>query len=152
MTVNNNELTKMVHVVHDIEAVAKRFCALFGMEMPKIGVSTPPDGTDPKIYNWYRGHNIDGRVKLTNLKMGPVTVELIEPIDADSPWAQFQRDHGDGIFSLVFTVKDFQATIDRLEADGMTIYHRGEYGSGRYAYFESKDELGVTLCVQEIGA
>ena len=48
------------------------------------------------------------------------------------------------------TVKDFDAHIDRLASEGMPIYHRGEYPGGRYAYFESKDQLGVTLCIQEI--
>lgn len=150
MTVTSNELTKMVHVVHDIEQAVARFSALFGMDPPQIVHTSPPDGSDPKVYTWFRGRNITGRVKLANLQMGPVTVELIEPVDADSPWAEFQRNHGDGVFSLVFTVKDFDAHISRLEGEGMPIYHRGEYGSGRYAYFESKDQLGVTLCIQEI--
>ena len=82
--------------------------------------------------------------------MGPVTVELIEPVDQESPWAEFLRERGEGIFSLVFTVKDFDAHVERLAAEGMPIYHRGEYGSGRYAYFESQDKLGITLCIQEI--
>ena len=150
MTITNNELTKIVHVVGDIESAAARFSALFGTEKPKVVHTTPPDGSDPRVFTWYRGRNITGRVKLANLKMGPVTVELIEPVDGESPWAEFHQNHGDGIFSLVFTVKDFDAHIERLEAEGMPIYHRGEYPGGRYAYFESKDQLGVTLCVQEI--
>ena len=150
MTITNNELTKMVHVVHDVEKAVEHFAALFGMERPKVVHTTPPDGSNPKVYNRFRGRSIGGRVKLANLQMGPVTVEVIEPVDADSPWAEFQRRHGDGIFSLVFTVKDFDAHIERLGSEGMPIFHRGEYGSGRYAYFESKDQLGVTICLQEI--
>ena len=151
MTVTNRELTKMVHVVCDVEAVSKRFASLFGVDPPKVVHTTPPDGSTPKIYTWYRGRNIPGRVKLANLRMGPVTVELIEPVDMDSPWGAFLRNHGEGIFSLVFTVTDFDAHIERLAEEGMAIYHRGEYGSGRYAYFESTEQLGVTLCVQELG-
>jgi methylmalonyl-CoA/ethylmalonyl-CoA epimerase len=152
MTVTSKDLTKMVHVVRDVDKAAASFTALFGLEpAPRVVTTTPPDGSDPRIFTWFRGRNISGRVKLANLKMGPVTVELIEPVDAESPWAEFLRDHGEGIFSLVFTVTDFDAQIERLNASGMSIYHRGEYGSGRYAYFESRDQLGITLCIQEIG-
>jgi methylmalonyl-CoA/ethylmalonyl-CoA epimerase len=148
--VDSRELTKMVHVVHDIETAVERFSTLFGLDSPEITSTTAPDGTDPRVYTWYRGRHIGGLVKVASLQMGPVQMEFIEPVDADSPWAEFQRNHGDGIFSIVFTVNDFDAHIKRLEAEGMPIYHRGEYGTGRYAYFESKDQLGVTLCVQQI--
>jgi methylmalonyl-CoA/ethylmalonyl-CoA epimerase len=153
VTVASKDLTKIVHVVRDVAKTAERFAGLFGIDpAPKVVHTSPPDGSDPKIYTWFRGRKITGRVKLANLRMGPVTVELIEPVDAESPWAQFLRDRGEGIFSLVFTVKDFDAHIERLKDKGMPIYHRGEYGTGRYAYFESTDQLGITLCIQEIDA
>jgi methylmalonyl-CoA/ethylmalonyl-CoA epimerase len=148
--VASRDLTKMVHVVHDIESAVERFATLFGMERPKVTTTTAPGGTDPRVYTWYRGRNIAGLVKVASLQMGPVQLEFIQPVDAESPWAEFHQKHGDGIFSIVFTVDDFDLHIKRLEAEGMPIYHRGEYGTGRYAYFESEDQLGVTLCIQEI--
>jgi methylmalonyl-CoA/ethylmalonyl-CoA epimerase len=150
MTVASNDLSKIVHVVQNIETTAARFCGLFGIERVNIVHTSPPNGLDPGIYTRYKGRDISGRVKLANVQMGRVTMELIEPVDADSPWATFLKNHGEGIFSLVFTVTDFEATIVRLESEGMPLYHRGEYGSGRYAYFESKDQVGVTLCIQEV--
>lgn len=150
MTITNNELTKIVHVVGNIDRALAKFSSLFGMEKPSVVATGAPDKDNPKVFTRFRGSDIAGRVKLANLKMGPVTVELIEPVDEESPWAEFYRDHGEGIFSLVFTVKDFDAHIERLAQEGMPIYHHGEYGTGRYAYFESRDQVGVTICVQEI--
>ncbi len=55
--------------------------------------------TVPPAYTELRGARIKGPVKLANIPMGPVTVELIEPMDGISPWAEHLRDRGEGIFA-----------------------------------------------------
>lgn len=152
-TLKNSEMVKMVLVVADVERRVDAFCSLFPMERPKVVATDPAPLEDRSAtYTTFRGRRITGRVKMANLKMGPVTVELIEPVDSDSPWAEHLRRHGEGIFSIVFTVENFEGEARELHAAGVERYHVGEYGSGRYAYFGTEDLLGVVLGLQSLGS
>jgi methylmalonyl-CoA/ethylmalonyl-CoA epimerase len=83
--------------------------------------------------------------------MGPVTLELLEPLDEPSPWSEFKEKHGQGVHFITFTINDFEQHIDFVENQGFPLIHKGEYGTGRYCYFDAEQVLGVTLGLQEIG-
>ena len=145
----NNRIVKLVHVVRDIEKKVEAFTALFGIERPEI-VSTTPPAPDGRAFIEFRGARITGRVKLANVPMGPVVMELIEPVDEQSPWAEYLRSHGEGIFAIVYTVNDFETHVYMMGEKGMPLYHLGEYGAGRYSYYETLARLGITLCLQNL--
>lgn len=151
--VDNNNLIKIGIVVDDIEAAAKKYCDLFGLDMPEIQIPSDEFTPDPtgETYTWFRGKNIPARTKFANLQMGPVTVELLEPFDETSAWNEFKEKYGAGVHFIAFTVNGFEKHIDLVEEKGMSLIHKGEYGSGRYGYFDSIAQLGVTLGLQEIG-
>ncbi|WP_169082560.1 VOC family protein [Paenibacillus sp. PL91] len=152
--VENANLTKIGLIVDNIEEAAERYCALFNLPMPEIQVPTlddPPSDQTDDSYTWYRGKRRDTRTKFANLQMGPVTIELLEPLDEPSPWSEFKQKHGQGVHFITFTVKGFEQHIDFLEQQGLPLIHKGEYGSGRYSYFDSEQVLGVTLGIQELG-
>jgi hypothetical protein len=71
-------------------------------------------------------------------------------MDGNSPWAEHLEKRGEGIFSIVCTVDGFEKQISMMNELGMPLYHLGEYGSGRYAYFETLAALGTTLCLQNL--
>jgi len=48
-------------------------------------------------------------------------------------------------------VNGFERHIEFVESKGLPLIHKGEYGSGRYSYFDSEDVLGVVLGLQELG-
>lgn len=148
---SNASLVKLVLVVQDIERKLDGFCSLFPLERPRVTATEgAPLAADSKTHTTYRGKRITGRVKMASLKMGSVTLELIEPLDYDSPWAEYARRHGEGIFSIVYTVGEFEKESRMLEDSGHGRYHLGEYGSGRYAYFDTEQLLGITLCLQNL--
>jgi methylmalonyl-CoA/ethylmalonyl-CoA epimerase len=147
--IENNRVVKLVLVVREIEKKAQAFASLLGIEAPAV-VSTPPAGPVPPACTELRGTRIRGAVKLANIPMGPVTLELIEPMDGVSPWAEHLRDRGEGIFSIVMTVDDFEGHQAFMNERGMPLYHVGEYGTGRYAYFDTLSDLGITLCLQNL--
>ncbi len=147
--IENQSIVKLVLVVRDIEAKVDAFVALFGMERPKV-ITTSPPPAGSKAFTELRGKRITGRVKLTSLAMGAVSLELIEPVDEVSPWAEHLREHGEGIFSVVCTVGNFEQHVALMQDKGMPLYHLGEYGAGRYSYYETLGTLGITLCLQNL--
>ncbi|TVY05465.1 VOC family protein [Paenibacillus cremeus] len=151
--IENRNLVKIGIVVGDIEAAAKHYAELFGMEMPKIRIpdlNRVPEHKESG-YTWYRGKFIPGRVKLANMQMGPVTVELLEAYDEPGPWNEYKVQYGQGVHFITFTISGFEQHIDFVESKGFPLTHKGEYGSGRYCYFDSIEKLGVTLGLQELG-
>lgn len=147
--IGNTSLVKIVLVVREIEKKLDRYVVLFAIERPRISVSSPP-APGSKSFTELRGERIDGPVKMANVPMGPVILELIEPLDGKSPWGEHLESRGEGIFSIVFTVDEFEQQTAMMGERGMPLYHLGEYGSGRYAYFETLAQLGITLCLQNL--
>jgi len=140
-------------VVDDIYVAAKNFSELFGIEMPKIMLPSEDYTPDPtgETYTIFRGEHVPARVKIANLQMGPVTVELLEPLDEASPYTEFKQKHGQGVNFITFTVNGFEEHIDFLEGKDIPLVHKGEYGSGRYSFLDSVPQLGVMLGIQELG-
>ncbi|MGA2973711.1 MAG: VOC family protein [Spirochaetia bacterium] len=147
--IGNNRVAKIVLVVNDIEKKAEAFSLLFGIERPQVVSSSPP-ASGSRAFTEMRGERIPGLVKLANIQMGPIGIELIEPLDGKSPWAEHLRTRGQGVFSVVWTVDGFEDHIELMKNRGMPLYHLGEYGSGRYAYFDTLSALGITLCLQNL--
>ncbi len=147
--IESSSIVKLVLVVRGIEAKVEGFAMLFGLEKPRVIATTPP-APGSKAFTEFRGRKITGRVKLASFTMGAVQLELIEPVDQESPWAEHLRLHGEGIFSVVFTVKEFEQNVELMRKMGMPLYHLGEYGGGRYSYYETLGTLGTTLCLQNL--
>jgi len=152
--IQNANLTKIGLVVDNIEEAVNHYCRLFNLPLPEIQVpklEEPSTEHTDDNYTWYRGEYRDTRTKFANLQLGPVTVELLEPLDEPSPWNEYKQKHGQGVHFIAFTINGFEQHIDFMQQQGAPLTHKGEYGSGRYSYFDSEKLLGVTLGLQELG-
>lgn len=130
-------------VTKDIEASAKRWAAVLGMDVPKITTTRP--GQEVKVE--YRGKPSGGQAKLAFFKLGQVVVELIEPVGKGTSWKQYLDEHGEGVQHLGFQVQDLNGAIANAQKSGMPVLHRGRYDkdNGDYVYIDSAKALGVTL-------
>ncbi len=128
-------------VVRDIERTARRYAALFGVDVPPIHVTDPEEKTHVR----YRGEPTAGRAKLTFFRLGAISLELIEPIDGPSTWQEFLDTHGEGVHHIAFRVSGMNDVIRRLEDQEMPVVQQGEFTGGRYAYIDSAPQLGVIL-------
>ena len=88
------------------------------------------------------------RIALTKLDDG-FQWELIQPLDDQSIYAQFLREHGEGVQHVAFEVDDVPATIDAvgplLRSDNAGL--RG--GTQRYAMLDTVNALGVLAEVMD---
>lgn len=88
------------------------------------------------------------RIAITN--WGPMEIELIEPRDDGSIYAQSLRAHGGRphIHHLHCTARDYDAVLDTIHDRGQRALMSGGYRGGRFAYLSTEDDIGTIL---EIG-
>lgn len=61
-------------------------------------------------------------IKIAGSMMGPVGIELIQPVDCpDSLWGQFIMTKDEGVHHIAFKVRDFNQTVAKLKEDGARV-------------------------------
>ena len=128
-------------VVRDIERTAKIYADLFGMDMPNI-ITTDPEEI---AHTRFRGAPTQARARLAFLKMGDISLELIEPVGGPSTWKEFLDEHGEGVHHIAFRIKGMERVLTFLEGKGISAIQRGDYTGGRYAYVDSAPSLAVII-------
>lgn len=136
-------VTQVAIVCRDIDATAKRWAAVLGVDPPQIRTTKP--GNEVKVM--FRGKPSTGQAKLAFIKLGQVTLELIQPVGKDTSWQQFLDKNGEGVQHIAFQVQDLEKSVAAFGANGMPVLHQGRYDddSGAYVYLDSAKALGVTL-------
>ncbi len=67
------------------------------------------------------------RVRLTYLDLGNSFLQLVEPLDGDSPIAAWLAEHGEGVHHICFGVDDVASAVAELSDPGADVV----LGSGR---------------------
>lgn len=142
--INGKSICQIALVVKDIEAVAKRYAELFGVEVPNI-FTVPPQS---EANTQYRGEPTATRAKLAVFDLGQVVLELTEPDDEPSSWKEFLDVHGDGVHHIAFTTEDREKVVEYFEKNEMPVRHYGEYTGGNYTVFDSAEALGVLVQIK----
>jgi hypothetical protein len=154
-----NRIVKIGIVVHDIEKTARAYAALFDIPAPEIRpakapgpLPTEPEHPGGKVPSTvFRGKKGLDRIKTARIMLEPVYIELIQPVDDFGPWHEYLEKHGPGVFFMAAEAPGGFCEVEELMArKGMPIFHRTEKGSQRYGYFETAEQLGITLEYKEI--
>ncbi len=128
-------------IVRDLEATIRAWATTFGLPEPEIITSDPVE----KAHTEYRGEPTPARVRQAFFQMGPVQVELIEPIGGPSTWRDQLEQHGDSLHHVAFRVENMPDRLAYLASGGMPLIQRGDYTGGSYAYCDSVARLGLIL-------
>jgi 4-hydroxyphenylpyruvate dioxygenase-like putative hemolysin len=88
-------------------------------------------------------------MRLALAQMGPLQIELIQPLEGDSVYADFVRKHGYGLHHIAVQVEDMEAAINQAEVAGLTVAQYGEGygrdGDGSFAYLDTEEVIGTTV-------
>ena len=99
-------------VVPDVEQTVEMLSELWGVEAPGIfevpQVAYPPTATGDR----------DASVKLAQLELDNLTIELLEPTGGPSPYRSWLDEHGAGVNHIAFAVSDIPESIRVLENKG----------------------------------
>lgn len=135
------QLTQIGLVVADIEAAARAWAAALGVPVPEIMLTDPVEAARTE----YLGQSTPAQAKLAFIRLGQVTLELIEPVGAPSTWQTQLTDHGPSLHHLAFETTGLAGRLPALADAGLPLEQRGEYTGGRYAYFDGRRVYGAVV-------
>jgi methylmalonyl-CoA epimerase len=100
--------------VPDLDAAVATYAALFGATVD------------------HRAHVEDQGVEAASLAVGGGRVELLQPLEEDTPVGRFLAKRGPGLHHVAFAVDDVAAELERLRAQGAELIdeapRRGLFG------------------------
>jgi methylmalonyl-CoA/ethylmalonyl-CoA epimerase len=95
------------------------------------------------------------KTKIAFFPLGGCTIELIEPMDPESPAAKFIQKRGEGIHHICLGVENVEAALRDFEAKGIELLNKTPRRTqdGRLiAFLNPKSTHGVLIELEEIGA
>jgi methylmalonyl-CoA/ethylmalonyl-CoA epimerase len=128
-------------IVKDAEKTASAYAEVLGIPKPEI-VSIADDAFAKTSY---RGQPSTAKGKAAFFDLGPVQMELIEPVGSPSTWEEFLRTHGEGIHHIALKTMDLEAAREFLASKGMETIQHGGWDGGQYAYVDCSKSLGTIL-------
>lgn len=88
------------------------------------------------------------KIKLKMLDMGPLTLELTEPIEGGNYNETYMDEHGEGANHIAFIVDDLAKEVAELEAKSVPAMY---YAAGRYAYMDARKTGGLVIELMQKG-
>lgn len=88
------------------------------------------------------------KIKIKMLNLGPLTLELLEPIEGDNYIKTWMDEHGEGANHIAFIVDELEKEVEELEAKGVPVMYHAE---GRYAYMDARKVGGVVIELMQKG-
>ena len=78
-------------------------------------------------------------LKLAYTQLGSTRLELLQPLDENSIWAEFLRNHGERIHHISYNVPNYDEMIARLQEQGCQMLVSAYNDDGtRWCYFETR--------------
>jgi len=117
--------------VKNLDEAIKVYCDILGFKLE--GVHTLPER----------------KVRVAFLSTGSeAKIELLEPIDSDSPVARFIENRGEGIHHVAVKVDNIEAALENLKQKGVVLIDEkpriGAEGK-KVAFIHPKSTMGVLL-------
>ncbi len=136
-------IVQVALVVRSAERTARRCWDTLRVGPWRFRTFNPTNVADMRV----RGHRVDHAMRIAIAMIGDMELEIIEPLDDKSIYAEHLRAHGEGLHHILFEVRDYEtAAAQFLRADCPEIASGKWYGY-RYAYFDTSRSLG---CLSEI--
>jgi methylmalonyl-CoA/ethylmalonyl-CoA epimerase len=114
-----------------------------------IGPFESPWLDPPLKEKLFRGKPTEYRLKMSNGKIGQVTLELIQPVEGESAQKEFLESHGEGIQHIGFAVGDLDSEVAKLVKKGAKVLISGRWTGGGYAYLEMDASGMIIELIQE---
>lgn len=133
-------LTQVGVVVKDVEKVVQRLGEL-GIG-PFENMVLPPEREE-----YFRDKRMYAEFDIRGTRMGNVQLELIQPLEGDSPHKEFLETKGEGIQHVMYQVDNLEDTVKELTDKGVEVLLKAKFpGGGGVAYVD----LGVSNIVIEL--
>jgi hypothetical protein len=147
-----NGIWQVALLVEDLDKAVEAYWKLFGIGPWHIYTYARPLVKDMT----YRGAPADYEIRLALAQVGPMQLELIQPLAGDSLYAEAVEEQGYGLHHLAVLVDDMQSAAAQAQTAGLDVVLSGRGygldGDGGYAYLDTEGELGTILELVEVPA
>ena len=129
-------------VVRDMQKAVEYYSGHFG-----IGPFTVYDSVPDKY--WFRGKPSHMKLRQGKAMLGGIELELIQPLEGESPFHEFLDAQGEGLHHLAFNTEDYDGMVRQFEAAGFTPLMRAEgyvetyKGTVKACHFDTRAVGGV---------
>jgi 4-hydroxyphenylpyruvate dioxygenase-like putative hemolysin len=136
------EINQIGIVVRDMGKAVEYYEGIFG-----LGPFTVYDSTPDKY--WFRGKPSHMKLRQGKAMLGRIELELIQPLEGESPFHEFLAEQGEGLHHLAFNTEDFDGMVRRFEAAGfkplllVEAYVETYKGTVRACHFDTRAVGGV---------
>jgi len=144
MTIEKDRFCQIGLVVRDCNRTAAILGKLFQTEPFGFHEGAPQEETGMEL----RGQPERGNLRLAFIDLGKIQLEIMEPFGGKSTWQEFLDTRGEGIHHIAFRVDDAKAKIAEMESEGFHLVQQGDFGTGRYAYFENTNQEGLGFMLE----
>jgi methylmalonyl-CoA/ethylmalonyl-CoA epimerase len=111
------EFVQIGVVVKDMDRTVKYLTEVFGLG-PFRFVTYPPEGREDMelMYRSELGHFSH---RLAFARLGPIELELVQPLEGESALTEFLSEHGEGIQHIRFNTAQLQPLLNYLSEKGV---------------------------------
>ena len=136
-----NNIIQIGVVVKDADATVAKYRELLGIQDWHLNYVDTESG---KGSNFRSGDKpIAARARIAWTNIGNVELEIIEPRDEQSVYAQFLRDRGPGIHHLMFSTADYDKCAAKMAENKIGVIGSGELQNTRFQMFDTERDLGL---------
>ncbi len=140
-----NGIAQIAIIVEDLDTAVERYWHVFGVGPWHIYTYGAPLLKSMS----YAGEPAQYRMRIGLSYIGSMRIELIEPLEGNTVYADFVREHGYGVHHFGVLVEDMATALAEAEAAGLRMMMDGSGfgidGDGRFAYLDSESIIGVAI-------
>lgn len=131
------ETLQVAMVVRDLDATMRTYVEEYGIGPWDI-YEFNPETVQQMVAE---GQPAEHASRVAVTMVGSVQWELIQPLDDKSIYAEFLREHGEGLHHLGVAVADYRDALAELQAKGNRILYGGLYKGIEFAYLSTDGDL-----------
>jgi 4-hydroxyphenylpyruvate dioxygenase-like putative hemolysin len=128
-------------VVHSANEAVKKYRELLGVGDWHFNEVDTLKGKGTRFQT--RGTVSEVRAMIAWTQLGNVELELIEPRDEDSVYAEFLRDKGPGVHHVMFATPDYDGFLKTMQEEGVETLVSGELQKTRFCLLDTLETIGV---------
>jgi Glyoxalase/Bleomycin resistance protein/Dioxygenase superfamily len=144
-----SEFVQIGAVVQDIDQSMKVLAEVFGIGPWRV-ILWPPAGR-ADMDRIYYGQPAEFTARMAFAELGPIEIELIQPLTGESIWADYLAEHGPGLHHIRFNVPEMEPIIEHVAAHGIGVTQRanGIRPGTSWANFDTERLVGFTIEVMK---
>ncbi len=145
-----NRFVQIGVVVADLDQAIHYLMEVFGIGPFRV-IEWPPAGRT-EMNRFYYGEPADFTARMAFAELGAVELELIQPLEGKSIWADFLRDHGGGIHHLRFNVDEVEPVQTHLARYGIVSAQHacGIRPGTQWMNFTSEERIGFVMEIMKV--